>query len=216
MPLYLFAKAPVAGRVKRRMCPPLQATQAAQVAQAMLEHATSIVEQGWLGSAVLNVAPDLNNEFFSYYLQASRWQTRVQVHANLGERMCEVLDEGIRAAGGAVVMGTDIPGIDSAILTQTFGALQSGQQVVGPSQDGGFYLLGLNSMPVDLFKGIEWGGVEVYARLMSNARELEVALSPLPTLSDCDYFEDLRLAAQTIPGFKRALQEAGFEIELLD
>ena len=215
VPLYLFAKAPLAGRVKRRLCPPLNAEQAAQVATAMLEHASTVVEHGWFGQKILNVTPDLSHRVFARYQQGFKWQTRVQVQADLGERMREVLHEGIEYAGAAVVLGTDIPGIDAKILREAFRALQAGQQVVGPSQDGGFYLLGLRNMPTGLFKGIEWGSAGVYVGMMKNAREMGVELQPIPTLSDCDYFEDLRLAAQTVPEFKDALERAGFDVGLL-
>jgi len=214
-PLYLFAKAPVSGRVKRRMCPPLDLPQAAQVATAMLEHASLVVERGWPGQKVLNVAPNLSHKTFQSYQHKGKWQTRVQVQADLGERMQEVLLEGIKTKGSAAVLGTDIPSLDFAILKQAYQALQAGQSVVGPSQDGGFYLLGLCDMPAGLFDGIQWGGVDVYARLMKNAHELGLGLQPLPTLSDCDYFEDLRLAARTVPEFDEALRRACFDADLL-
>jgi rSAM/selenodomain-associated transferase 1 len=214
LPLYLFAKAPVAGWVKRRMCPPLNEKQAAQVAVAMLSHTSAVVEHSWLGRKVLNVAPDLSHAAFVYYQRGINWQTRVQIQADLGERMREVLLEGIQFSGSAAVLGTDIPTLDATLLEDAFHALQTGQSVVGPSQDGGFYLLGLHDMPAGLFSGIEWGSVEVYARLMSNARTLGVNLQVLPTLSDCDYFEDLKLAAQTVPEFDTALHHAGFDMGL--
>ncbi|MCP4008298.1 MAG: DUF2064 domain-containing protein [Proteobacteria bacterium] len=201
--------------MKRRLCPPLNAQQAAQVAAAMLEHTSSVVEHGWFGKKILNVTPDLSHCAFADYEQGFKWQTRVQVQAGLGERMREVLHQGIEDAGAAVVLGTDIPDIDTKILRETYRALQAGQQVVGPSQDGGFYLLGLRDMPAALFKGIEWGSAGVYVRLMKNARKLGLELQPLPTLSDCDYFEDLRLAAQTVPEFKDALERAGFDVGIL-
>jgi rSAM/selenodomain-associated transferase 1 len=214
-PLYLFAKAPVAGRVKRRLCPPLNAKQAAQVAMAMLAHSSAVVERGWLGKRVLNVAPDLSHAAFLSYQQGMNWQTRVQVQADLGERMREVLLDGVESSGSAVVLGTDIPTLNTTILKDTFYALQAGQSVVGPSQDGGFYLLGLREVPMGLFNGIEWGSVQVYARLMKNARALGLNLQPLLTLSDCDYFEDLKLAVQTVPEFSVALRRAGFEMDVL-
>jgi glycosyltransferase A (GT-A) superfamily protein (DUF2064 family) len=181
----------------------------------MLVHTSSVVERGWSGQKVLNVAPDLSHAVFLAYQEGMDWKTRVQVQADLGERMREVLLEGIESTGSAVVLGTDIPTLDAAILEDVFRALQAGQSVVGPSQDGGFYLLALHDMPMGLFNRIKWGGVGVYARLMQNARALGVDLKPLPTLSDCDYYEDLKLAAQTVPEFEMALCRAGFDTSLL-
>jgi rSAM/selenodomain-associated transferase 1 len=214
-PLYLFAKAPLKGLAKQRLCPPLNAEQAAQVASALLSHAASIVEHGWFGQCVMNVTPDLTHRAFDVYEQSFKWQTRVQVMADLGERMREALVEGIDGSGAAVVLGTDIPAIDPKLLHEVFRILQAGQPVIGPSEDGGFYLLGLRDMPDDLFSGIRWGSDEVYTTLMGNAWRLGIKFQIFPLLSDCDYFKDLRLAAQTVPDFKKALLQAGFNLELL-
>lgn len=215
VPLYLFAKAPVAGNVKRRMCPPLDEVQSARVALAMLNHATAVVERGWFGQRVLNVTPDLSHSAFESYQGSIKWQVRVQIQSDLGERMREVLQEGIEAYGAAAVLGTDIPAIDVDVLREVFRALQAGQQVVGPSLDGGFYLLGLREMPADLFKGIEWGTDGVFAKLMENAGLLGIKLESLQTLSDCDHIEELKQAAQTIPSFRDALREAQFDMKLI-
>jgi len=191
IPLYLFAKAPVAGRAKRRMCPPLTENQAAKVAAALLENASQIVEQGWPGQCILSATPDLSHRAFAQHQNSALWQTQIQPDTDLGGRMMHALQAGIENAGASAVLGTDIPGINSAILGQAHAALSQGRQVVGPSLDGGFYLLGLSRMPARLFAGIEWGTARVYAQLMDNASELDMALEPLPALLDCDYYDDL-------------------------
>lgn len=194
MPLYLFAKAPVAGRAKKRMCPPLDEVQAAKVAAALLKNATAIVEDGWPGQCVLSATPDLSHPAFSKHLQNDRWETQIQPPLDLGARMRDALQAGIRRAGAAAVLGTDIPAINASILQQAHKALSEGRQVVGPSMDGGFYFLGLVSMPDTLFAGIRWGSEKVYVQLLDNAAHLGIDLQPLPVLSDCDYFADLELA----------------------
>jgi len=194
IPLYLFAKAPVAGRAKRRMCPPLSAAQAAKIAAALLTNATRIVEQGWPGQCILSAAADLSHTAFAPHRNSALWQTQIQPDTDLGGRMMQALQRGIEHAGAAAVLGTDIPAINSDILKQAHTALIQGRQVVGPSLDGGFYLLGLKAMPAQLFAGIQWGTAEVYAQLMRNAAELNLMLEPLPVLSDCDYYEDLEKA----------------------
>lgn len=215
MPLYLFAKAPESGRVKRRLTPPLDQTQSALVADALLHQAVETVEHGWFGQKVLNVTPDTAHPAFTPYAQGFKWRMRLQPEADLGERMREALQEGIDQYGGAAVLGTDIPALTPAILRRAFQSLQAGQQVVGPSQDGGFYLLGMRQMPSALFDGITWGGNQVYARLMRNAREQQSPIQVLPTLTDCDYFEDLKWAARALPEFRKALGQAEFDLDLL-
>lgn len=194
IPIYLFAKAPVAGRAKKRMCPPLNEAQAANVATALLENATDIVARGWPGKCILSATPDLSHPAFLEHLQNNRWETQIQPSLDLGGRMRDALQAGIKRAGAAAVLGTDIPEISASILQQAYKALSAGQQVVGPSLDGGFYFLGLTSMPDTLFAGVKWGSAQVYAQLLKNAGQLGIDLQPLPVLSDCDYFADLKLA----------------------
>lgn len=215
MPLYLFARAPEPGKVKRRLSPPLEPAQSARVAEALLRQAVDTVEHGWFGQKILNVTPTVKHPSFAPCAQSFKWQMRRQSEADLGERMREALQEGIEAYGGAAVLGTDIPALTPPILRQAFQALQSGQQVVGPSQDGGFYLLGLHAMPPGLFQGIVWGSADVYARLMANAGELQIPLEVLPTLKDCDYFEDLQWAVRNVAGFRERLEQAGLELDVL-
>lgn len=215
IPLYLFAKAPVAGKAKQRLAPQLDPQQSAEVAFALLRHAANLVERGWPGERVLNVASNPRHEAFARYRNSARWSIRVQPDADLGERMREALQAGIERAGAAIVVGTDIPGLDEEILARAYACLEAGQEVVGPSQDGGFYLLGLRHIPPRLFEHIQWGGAGVYAGLMANARQLGRLIKPLPTLCDCDHFEDLRLAAMKTPGFSAALARAGFNLRLL-
>ncbi len=192
IPLYLFAKAPVAGRAKKRMCPPLSKDQAASLACALLENAVSIVESGWPGQCVLSATPDLSHPAFTPILQSQHWKTQLQPSLDLGGRMQQALQTGITEVGAAAVLGTDIPAINADILQQAYQALTDGQQVVGPTPDGGFYFLGVNTIPDALFSGIEWGSDQVFSRLMQNAAEIGLTLERLPALSDCDDYEDLK------------------------
>ena len=216
IPLYLYAKAPLVGRVKQRLCPPLSERQAAQVAQALLLQAVDTVDGGWPGQCVLSVSPDLSHSAFQSIIHSNRWQTAVQLQTDLGGRMCDTLEQGIAKAGCAAVLGTDIPSMNRAILQQAHDYLIQGQQCIGPSIDGGFYFLGVQQSPRNLFAGIKWGSSEVYAKLLDNARTNKLALEPLPVLSDCDYFQDLQIAAKTIPAFSRRLAQTGFDLDLIN
>lgn len=215
IPLYLFAKAPVAGKAKKRMCPPLTYDQAAQVAAGLLQHAGQTVEDSWPGQCVLSATPDLSHSAFSHFQFSKRWQTVVQVKTDLGGRMGSALQAGIDRVGCAAVLGTDIPGIDAYILQQAHALIAAGNQVVGPSADGGFYFLGLHEMPERLFENIQWGARDVYSRLLHNVQLSNIELITLPRLSDCDFYEDLRQAAATVPEFSDALVRARFDLTLL-
>lgn len=215
IPLFLFAKAPVAGQVKKRLCPPLNPMQACEVANALLRHAIDMLESHWPGQCVLCVTPDVGHVAFKPVVQSNRWKTAIQAETDLGGRMCLALEQGINAAGSAAVLGADIPSISRDILQYAHQCLARGQQCVGPSVDGGFYFLGVNKSPHNLFRDITWGTSDVYAKLMENAKAKGVSLKLLPMLSDCDYYEDLQTAARTLPAFAKCLQQAGFDMENL-
>ena len=182
----------------------------------MLDHAVAVLERGWPGIRILHAAPDLDHPAFTCFKDSDGWQVSIQSRGDLGSRMQEALADGIEKHGAAVVLGTDIPSLKGSILRKAWQLLEQGQPVVGPSQDGGFYLLGLNRLPEALFSGIEWGSAQVYSRLLLNASRCGLYFEPLATLSDCDYYEDLRWAADTEPTFSRALERAGFDMRLLD
>ncbi len=216
IPLYLYAKAPVVGQVKQRLCPPLSPKQAAQVAQALLLQAADTVDSGWPGQCVLSVSPDLEHPDFQVIRQSNRWQTAIQLQTDLGGRMCDTLERGIAIAGAAAILGTDIPTLTNEVLQQAHALLAQGRQVVGPSADGGFYFIGMTQSPRSLFNGIRWGSSTVYAKLMENARANKITLEPLPVLSDCDYFKELQVAAETTPAFLQHLAKTGFDLSLLN
>ncbi|MEE9446607.1 MAG: TIGR04282 family arsenosugar biosynthesis glycosyltransferase [Arenicellales bacterium] len=209
IPLCLFAKAPVAGKVKKRLCPPLDFEQAAQVATALLAHAIEQVENGWLGQCTLCATPDLSHPDFDKVLHQSNWQTSTQVNSDLGGRMQVALVAGVEQAGAGAVLGTDIPAINQAILKQAYLALKAGKHVLGPTEDGGFYFLGVQTMPEALFKDIEWGESTVRAQLLDNARALGMDFERLPMLPDCDVYADLQRAIQEVPAFGLRLDSIG-------
>lgn len=215
IPLYLYAKAPFSGKVKRRLCPPLSLSEATKVAEALLLHASHLVEKNWPGQAILSAAPKLDHPAFTLHQKSKAWQTVIQNSGDLGERMAHDLQNGINKIGSAAVLGTDIPLITHEVLHQAHDALTSGRNVVGPSVDGGFYLLGLQQFPASLFDEIEWGSAHVFEKLMRNAKANNFNLTTLPMLSDCDVFADLQLAASVSSVFKDALITAGFDLALL-
>lgn len=97
-------------------------------------------------------------------------------------------------AGGAkrvVVIGTDSPWLTEQHIGDAFTALVQSEVVIGPAQDGGYYLMGLTRPIPELFEAIPWGTCEVCARTLTKARELQLAVALLPTGYDIDELEDL-------------------------
>jgi len=121
-----------------------------------------------------------------------------QVPGNLGERMqAAFLDAFQRGAARVVLLGTDIPQLRTDHLEQSFDALAENDLVIGPSTDGGYWLIGLNH-PVDLFEGIKWSTDAVFGQTLALAKEQGLRVKILSPLKDIDTAEDLK---QVLPGW---------------
>ena len=191
IPLYLFAKAPLPGRVKTRMQPQLSEAQSAQLATLMLKQTVEKVSRFWPGKLILTVSPSINHALFDQLAHHYNLPLEAQVDGDLGSKMLHVLGQGIEQFGSAVVMGCDVPQITNKILLQVHARLVEKQPIIGPASDGGFYLLGLNRMVPGIFAGVDWGSRQVIARVCQNFQHLGMALSHCSELRDIDNWDDL-------------------------
>ena len=108
-----------------------------------------------------------------------------QPEADLGERMLAAL-----RAGARVVVGTDIPRMDSAYIEEALRRLENADIVLGPVEDGGYCLVAMNAPRASLFHGIEWGADDVLERTIARAAEAQLSVSLLETLWDVDAPDD--------------------------
>jgi len=122
------------------------------------------------------------------------------VDGDLGRRIAAAI-EGCRSDGdaGVLVIGSDAPQVDAALVAAAAALLTSCDVVVGPAVGGGFYLLGV-ATSVDigpLLRDIEWGAATVLASLRANAGSAGLAVRSLDTLSDLDRAVDVRRFVRT-------------------
>ena len=246
--LILFARLPTPGRVKTRLIPALGAEGAARLYRAFLADAAEVAAQvhearpsagltaEW---AIENVPPGaLSSEALplgamplDFWLPGP-FLHRAQSGRDLGERMGAAL--GRRLAAGnmtgrprrAVLIGTDFPDLPAEIVVEAFAALEEMERAVpgvpcaalGPSMDGGYYLIGLNRLSPGLFSGMEWGGSGVFRAQTERLESSGHRLHTLPEWSDVDTTGDLerlraRLASHaggqspTAPNTRRVLEE---------
>jgi glycosyltransferase A (GT-A) superfamily protein (DUF2064 family) len=89
------------------------------------------------------------------------------------------------------IIGTDCPGLSSAHLARAFELLTSHDVVVGPAADGGYYLLGMNTLYPDFFRNKTWSTASVLSDTLADAARLGLRVVQLPTLHDVDTAEDL-------------------------
>lgn len=192
--IIVFAKAPVAGQVKTRLCPPLTPDEAASLHGSLvldiLERCQSL--KGY--DRILAGTPSPHHPFFRAMEARFKIPVWDQQGEDLGARMAGVFKQALGAPyRSAVVIGTDIPGIHGPLLTSALKGLQDHDVVLGPTVDGGYYLIGLRSPVPELFENMPWSTDQVYERTKQRVQELGLSLKVLPTLRDFDTVEDLHL-----------------------
>ena len=120
-----------------------------------------------------------------------KFQPEAQTGGGLGQR----LDNGFvqafgRGAGKIVITASDVPGISSAILDQAFRALDRHDAVIGPSPDGGYYLIGLRKRAPRLFRNLAWSTGAVLEQTLLAAEKSDLSVHLLPPLQDIDTAQD--------------------------
>lgn len=156
----VFVKAPRPGKVKTRLAPALGSEGAAALARAFffdtlaavraLPWAHPIVAADGALRDTVDVAPGV--------------EVWPQGGGDLGERMERVLSRALERAPFAIALGTDSPGLPPRLFESARAELERSQAVIGPSEDGGFYLLGLRRCPRGLFCGVPWSRDDTCAR----------------------------------------------------
>ncbi|WP_262892577.1 TIGR04282 family arsenosugar biosynthesis glycosyltransferase [Hymenobacter qilianensis] len=94
-------------------------------------------------------------------------------------------------ATSVVIIGTDCPGLTTALLSQAFERLATHDVVVGPAADGGYYLLGMNTLHPALFQQKAWSTASVLHDTLADAARLGLQVARLPTMHDVDTADDL-------------------------
>jgi uncharacterized protein len=115
-----------------------------------------------------------------------------QCRGNIGKRMWHALQTSFdQNAEKAVLIGSDIPGIHWSIIQQAFDLIDEETIAIGPAQDGGYYLIGMQSPGQNIFQDILWSSNSVLAGTISNITQLGLMPGFLPTCLDIDFVEDL-------------------------
>jgi rSAM/selenodomain-associated transferase 1 len=118
----------------------------------------------------------------------------IQQGENLGQRMIAAFKKLFKNHQSVVLIGCDLPDLTSALISSAFDALQSNDVVIGPSCDGGYYLIGLNKETPDLFKEVSWSTEKVLNQTLEKAKRLLLKVQLLDQLRDIDTLEDLHLS----------------------
>jgi len=192
----VFARSPVPGQCKTRLIPALGEQGAAQLHEKLVRRSLAAACEARPVAVQLWCAPDATHPFFTACARDFPIVLESQSGIDLGARMHHALEVALRRHTKALLMGSDIPGIDADYLRAATGALDQAPAVFGPAEDGGYVLVGLNEPAQGLFEEIEWGGPLVMTQTRERLRRLGLRAAELATLWDLDRPEDLARLCQ--------------------
>jgi uncharacterized protein len=195
--LLIFARVPEFGQVKTRLARDLGDDKTFALYRAMLRDLLSSVgpsapdmevEVLWTGSPSVDGAT-LQQHFPGFELSQQAGET-------LGVRLAVAFTERIAfyRASKLVAIGTDDPSVNRETIRCAFRLLDSCEWTLGPSADGGYYLIGCRAevFTIDVFEGIDWGTDTVFATTARKIRGLGQTVAMLPCRRDIDVIDDLR------------------------
>ena len=188
----LLAKYPEAGKVKTRLARDIGSEGAARIYRIIAERIFH------------NTFPDKDDGFgriffFSPQADARRFESWIpgekllpQRGRDIGDIMWNALKDLFDSgASKAVIAGVDIPDLDKTIIRDAFLKLEDVDVVIGPAEDGGYYLIGMKAEHPEIFQGISWSTGKVFDETVRTIERMGLSYSTVKTLSDVDRIEDI-------------------------
>lgn len=198
--LVVMAKAPIPGSVKTRLMPVFSALEAATLARALLldqlEHLRALRNT----DLYLAFTPPGARRLIRR-LAPSRFEVFSQASGDLGTRMRHIFATLFgRGHRRIVLIGGDLPPVPLNYFSKAFTCLSDTEQcaVLGPSQDGGYYLIGLNRDQPALFDQMTWSHDQVLPQTLARLSSLDMKSHLIPTWRDIDTIDDVRCLQSTL------------------
>ena len=189
--LIVYAKRPLPGYAKTRLGAIIGMEEAAGVyARLLYSYLHELQRARWDDTYItLAVSAPADVPFFTTAFP--EFDVCSQVNGDLGQRMAASFTQAFAAGAERVVLtGSDIPLLTAALVRQAFATLETVPAVIGPAEDGGYYLIGQRAPGATLFDGIAWSTLAVLAQTEALARAANIQLPHLPVLADLDTIED--------------------------
>lgn len=184
--LCVFAKPPFAGQVKTRLAARVGDEPAARVARALFTDTWAQVRSvGWARSVVAST--QLVPEAFGVGPQ-DIW---LQGEGDLGARLERIFERALSQAPWALALGADCPVLPAGALEAARRALQTHDAVLGPAQDGGYYLIGLRRLVPGLFADLPWSTNRTHAATHERLLSCSLTVAHVEPAFDVDELEDL-------------------------
>ena len=183
--LLVFSKNPTLGKVKTRLAKTIGKEKALKVYKALLKKTASVLEELEVDIHLYYSDFIEKNDLFSTVATQKKRQTGEQ----LGERMSNAFRESLISYNKVVIIGTDLWTLEIQDIKNAFRVLENHAAVIGPSTDGGYYLLGIKEVIPQIFLDKQWGTSSVLPNTLKDLKSIKYHL--LPEKNDIDTFSDL-------------------------
>ena len=195
----VIGKAPEAGRTKTRLTPPLTPTEAAGLYEAFLVDCVDLAfNLDWERVSVV-YAPTPGARTLLRRLLPARTHLMAQPGNGLQAALSGAFERELSAGFDRVVLiGSDNPTLPRPLIEEACTRLDDSDVVIGPSTDGGYYLIAMSSPHLGLFERITWSTDVVYAETLERASDLGLDVVSLPTWYDVDTIDGLRELASDL------------------
>jgi rSAM/selenodomain-associated transferase 1 len=187
--LAVFLKAPRIGTVKTRLAAEIGERQALRLYRVLAHRTLAEVRLAGLEATVWFTPSDAATEMRRWLGES--WDLRPQASGDLGTRLAAAA-HAVPPGRGWLAIGADCPRLDAALLREAAAVVARDEIVLGPSQDGGYYLLGGPTPLPDLFSGMPWSTSRVLGETRARLVRAKAPWHELVTLRDIDTVEDAR------------------------
>ena len=183
--ILVFARFPEIGRCKTRLAKGLGKENALLIYRALLDHTLAVVKSS-PGLGVLFADPD------EHVADAPEWAAGMDAYhpqgpGNLGEKLARAVRKSFaEGARRVILIGCDCPQISKDSVVSSFQALEQHDVVLGPTNDGGYYLIGMKESLAFLFQGIPWSSEKVLEKTLNALNFHSLSYILLDIFSDVD------------------------------
>lgn len=185
----VMTKEPRAGQVKTRLCPPLTPEEAAALNLCFLRDLAAAIDHAEEGAQGVGCYTPVGAEAVYRSLFPADFKLIAQRSGNFGERLAGAVEDLLSAGFASVcLINSDSPTVPSSVFTEATRLLAQphAKVVLGPSDDGGYYLIGMRKLHSRLFEKIDWSTDRVCGQTIERAAEIGLAVHLLPNCYDVD------------------------------
>lgn len=185
--LIIFVRNPELGKVKTRLAKSVGDEKALEIYKDLLRHTHEITldvacDKFIFYADAINTTDIWENNLFNKELQSG-----IELGQKMNNAFLKLFQKGYCKI---VIIGSDCPSLTTGIIEEAFAKLDEADVIIGPSKDGGYYLLGLSDLITGLFENKEWSTDKVFAGTLENIHSENKKYALLPKLADIDTIED--------------------------